>query len=148
MSDQEFHKSIVLVTQDEKDCTIGLLLNRPLPRVVEFTSPPAVDDGRVVKVPIRYGGKFGIKGDKEKPIFWLHCSRKLRAAKIGSPLGAEFDSIWKCSKQDVADAIKFGIASERDFISVNGFTVWPKASGTCVLDNLRAFLPAWLQFLV
>ena len=125
LSNQEFHKSIVLVTQDEPEFAIGVLLNRPLPEMIELVIPD--DDGqtRTVTIPERYGGRFGVKGDTEKRTFWFHNSKRLRVAGIGSPLG-EHSGIWKCSRQDVCKALKAGDASAKDFIAVTGFNVWPK----------------------
>jgi putative AlgH/UPF0301 family transcriptional regulator len=125
LSNQEFFKSVVLVTQDEANFTIGVLLNRPLPDVIELVIPVPDNQTRNVKIVERYGGRFGVKGDSEKRTFWFHCSARLRDLGVGSPLG-EHDGIWKCSRQDVCRALHAGEASEKDFIAVTGFNVWPK----------------------
>jgi len=124
LNDQGFHKSVILVVQDEEQFTIGLLLNRPLPTDTEFS---VVD--RSMRIAQRFGGRFGFRGLLDKPVFWLHNSQTLRDMKVGSPIGRE-DGIWRCTKEQVQTTFNSRIAGPEDFICVEGLTVWPKMSGT------------------
>ena len=121
LSEQVFHKSILLVIKDDKDCTVGVILNRPLPDKMEL-------DGRVTSIPLRYGGRFGVQGQNEKPTVLFHFSSKLRSADIGSPLGLH-DGIWLCTLEEVCAALYSGLASEKEILCVRGLTVWSKAPG-------------------
>lgn len=127
LSDQEFHKSIVLITQDDEKVTIGILLNHPSTDVVDLHTNGTESFVTVVQ---RYGGRYGIAGQAEKPFVWLHYSEALRYAKVGSPIANDVNGIWKCSSKNAAEAIRGGLASSMDFMAVNGFSIWPKAAGT------------------
>mmetsp|Transcript_19595 Transcript_19595/g.28387 ORF Transcript_19595/g.28387 Transcript_19595/m.28387 type:complete len:711 (+) Transcript_19595:123-2255(+) len=119
LNDQEFHKSIVLVIQDNEMMSVGVILNLPM------TSSGNKIPG---KIPCRYGGAYGIKGQVGKPSFWLHLNKSLRDAKIGSPVGDinKEDGIWSCTSEQVETALRAGIAKPTDFMVVSGFSVWGK----------------------
>mmetsp|Transcript_13801 Transcript_13801/g.18889 ORF Transcript_13801/g.18889 Transcript_13801/m.18889 type:complete len:720 (-) Transcript_13801:156-2315(-) len=128
LSDQEFHKSIVLIIQDNDMMSVGVILN--LPMAASGNSLPS-------NIPCRYGGAYGIKGQVGKPSFWLHYSKTLRDAKIGSPVGDQNDdAIWSCTEEQVESAIRAGLATSQDFMVVSGFSVWGKV-GKGVAGGIR-----------
>ena len=122
LSNQEFHKAIILVTRVEKNFTVGVLLNRPEPEFTKWIIP--LSDS-AVKIPVRYGGRFGVKGDSEKPTFWFHHSHSARLAGIRRPLGRH-DGIWSCNLDEACQAIKSGLAAPDDFLVANGCNIWPE----------------------
>lgn len=110
---QEYHKSIVLILQDDADLSVACLLNHP-------TS----DDGLV---PIRFGGCFGVvdSGDVDAnvPPFVLH---RLDVAVGGEPVGHPTNRIWKASTEQAQEAIDSGAAALDDFLIIKGMQVWTK----------------------
>lgn len=127
LEDQKFHKSLSLVLQDDNAITIAVLLNLPS---VHGTNFAAASKDKTVTIPQRYGGSYGVKGATKEPVTWLHCSKTLRDANVGSPLGAvQKDGIWSCTQDDVEAAIHVGLALPLDFMSISGFSVWPKVLG-------------------
>jgi len=126
LSKQELHKSVVLVITDDDNMTVGVMLNRPVARGIELeiTDKASMESQRV-KVPLRFGGDYAIKG--QEPMLWLHCNPKLRSENIGSEIGPASTGIWKCSQEEATKAMAKGIAKPEDFIIVSGVSVWPKA---------------------
>lgn len=122
LNQQLFHKSIMLVFQDDDDLSVGLILNHPTPDQYELVTP----QGTSVEFTIRYGGWAG--RDDVDPFIWLHSSQSMRDAEIGAPLGNR-DKIWTCSQDSVCRAIDTGLATAEDFMLVQGFSVWEKESG-------------------
>lgn len=122
LNKQLFHKSIMLVFQDDDDLSVGLILNHPTPDQYELVTP----QGRRVEFTIRYGGWDG--RDDVDPFIWLHSSQTMRDAEMGTPLGNRH-GIWSCSQDSVSRAIDKGLALAEDFMLVQGFSVWEKKSG-------------------
>jgi putative AlgH/UPF0301 family transcriptional regulator len=147
---QEFHKSLILILSDDENLTVGVILNRPIAkgldvRVQEKESGQAK---KQLKVPLRYGGPFAVKGSE--PLVWLHCNPALKLAQIGAPLGGSSTSntddsgIWKCAAQDLIAAVGTGVATPEDFMVVAGVSVWPKGgrvAPTGTPGDARAFEP-------
>mmetsp|Transcript_2798 Transcript_2798/g.3981 ORF Transcript_2798/g.3981 Transcript_2798/m.3981 type:complete len:583 (+) Transcript_2798:62-1810(+) len=135
LNEQGFHQSIILISQDEEDFTVGLLLNRPWARTVELDFP---GDDRSVSIAARFGGRYELKGMPKKSSFWFHCNDQLKSAKIGSPL-KDADGIWKCGEKQVRAAIRDGIAGEKDFMCVKGLNIWPKIKGygSSLMTNIQ-----------
>jgi hypothetical protein len=94
-----------------------------------------------VSMVVRFGGRYGFQGqNNKKPIVWLHYNNQaLCEAGVGSPLFLEqgmkvsseeeedpVGSIWSCSQEDTETAIDMGLASPRDFLVVEGVSVWDK----------------------
>jgi putative AlgH/UPF0301 family transcriptional regulator len=117
--EQVFHQSLVLILKSDERGVIGAILNRP-------SSKAAVLNDKD-KLPLRYGGRFGIGGEGT-PETWLHCGNDaLRNAKVGVPVVPEDESlVWKCSREDAETAVEIGLASPSDFMAVLGLTLWEK----------------------
>ena len=123
---QEFHKSVVLVLNDDDGITVGAILNRPASKGLDIQiKDKATSQTKTVKIPLRFGGQYAVKGSE--PLLWLHCSESLREADIGSPVGSDEYGIWKCTADDVIASIGRGLTQPEDFIVVSGVSVWAKA---------------------
>jgi hypothetical protein len=131
LDNQEFHKSLLLVLEDTQTATVGVLLNLP--------GADSIGIGDET-IPIRYGGKFGIQGQLEKPITWYHNDEALREAHVGSPVGASETGIWSCTREDAETAIEMGLAVLDDFLVVQGATVIQKVKGDGSLAALEKFV--------
>jgi len=131
LHDQEFHQSLVLLIQDDKNISVGVMLNLPSTQSVDFDALRDDDTSTVTNsLPVRYGGRYGVKGQSEKPFIWLHCSDDLRSARVGSALGFDSDHpIWSCTREDAETAVRMGLALPSDFMVISGFSVWPKSEG-------------------
>eukprot|EP00977_Amphora_coffeiformis_P028065 scaffold34686_cov160-Amphora_coffeaeformis.AAC.1 len=125
LGEQYLHKAVVLILQELDEASIGLVLNIPTADTFTLTTPK----GRQVGFFIRYGGASGKNG--KDPLLWLHCSQALRKASIGSPLSNQGSSsrIYLCTVDDVMEAIDLDLAFARDFMLIQGFTVWEKLPG-------------------
>jgi putative AlgH/UPF0301 family transcriptional regulator len=133
---QFFHKSTILLIQDSPDSSVGVILNLP------------TKESQVLKTqrgdysfPIRYGGPSGTTENGQ--MFWLHDSKKLKAAGIGVPVIKFSDNfpnlghatgpsscVYVCQQEDVRRAIESGEASPEDFLLVKGFCAWDKGAGS------------------
>jgi putative AlgH/UPF0301 family transcriptional regulator len=115
LDEQVFHQSLVLILVHNDEMTSGVVLNRPSSKSVEIAG---------TSLPLRFGGRFGVEG-KGKPELWLHCNKDLQDAKVGQPVSDDETSIfWKCVREDAESAIKVGLAKPRDFVVVEGLSVW------------------------
>jgi putative AlgH/UPF0301 family transcriptional regulator len=123
---QELHKSIVLILSDDENLTVGVILNRPGAKGldVRIQDKINVSSKLQLKVPLRYGGQFAIKGTES--LLWLHCNPKLKSAKIGTPIGENTDGIWKCSANDMISVVGKGLVKPDVFVVVAGVSVWMK----------------------
>jgi putative AlgH/UPF0301 family transcriptional regulator len=130
LSEQQLHKSLVLVLSDDENLTVGAILNRPAARGIEIQiSSQDTGRTRTETVPLRYGGQFTVKSTA--PLLWLHCHPVLRAAKIGSPVGVGGGGelgIWKCTAEDIVRSLGEGLVTkpEQHFMVVSGVSVWTK----------------------
>ena len=142
LDNQVLHQSLVLVLKDDIHSTVGVLLNRPMASAIALNLKDAtsVEGNSIV---LRYGGRFGVKGQSQKPINFFHFSnRALREARVGVPVDAssivsrnnDDSGIWSCSKEDAETAIDMGLAGVDDFLAVEGVTIWTKKK----LDGLWA----------
>ena len=126
LESQEFHKSIVLIVSDDENLTVGVILNRPGAKGLDVRmqeKKSGEKSSSQLKVPLRYGGQFAIKGTES--LLWLHCHPVLKAAKIGSPIG-NANGIWKCSANDMISVVGKGLVTPDVFIVVAGVSVWMK----------------------
>ena len=116
LTKQELHKGLLLIlNDDDTKATVGCMLHLVASKAVEVRRK----DKSKADVNIRYGGEFGIKG--QNPLLWIHCSKKLRDAGIGTPLGS---SAFSTVTQDDAElAISSDIASPDDFIVTSGVSI-------------------------
>lgn len=119
LTKQELHKGLLLIlNDDDTKATVGCMIHLVASKSVEVRRK----DRSKADVNIRYGGEFGIKG--QNPLLWIHCSKKLRDAGIGTPLGS---SAFSTVTQDDAElAISSDIASPDDFIVTSGVSIFPK----------------------
>eukprot|EP00978_Attheya_sp_CCMP212_P011045 scaffold26962_cov48-Attheya_sp.AAC.2 len=100
---------------------------------------PGKKTKRSVIIPQRYGGPFGIKQRSEKPMIFLHNSQRLRDSNIGMPVNQHYDEdedysssetgLWKCTREQVIQALRSDLALPYDFMAVSGFCVWEKVDG-------------------
>ena len=121
LSDQELHKSVILILSDDEKYTVGAILNRPVARGMDLHTSR---NAHTVNVPLRFGGQYSIQ-DSE-PLLWIHRSESLRARGVGHPVGPAETNIWKCSGEDVTMAISQGYANPEDFFVITGVSVWTK----------------------
>lgn len=128
LADQELHKSVVLLISDDENISVGVILNRPAAKGLDIQiTEKETGKSKTITVPLRFGGQYAVKGSK--PLLWLHCNSLMRAAKIGSPVGAEVDGIWKCTADDVIASVGQGLVIPDDFMVVSGVSVWTKGEG-------------------
>ena len=109
-SDQELHKSLLLVIQEDDDFTVAVVLNHASTETEPLTG-----------LPIRYGGNFRyLEDDSALPPFCLHY--------LGGVVGGEAvgEYFYKACVEQASTAIEQGLASEDDFLVVQGMSVFPK----------------------
>ena len=175
LSNQEFHKSIVLIIQDDSDMTVGVILNRPSAMSIKMKFKNGYLSGKIssLEFPVQYGGPFAFNGvkevdeeeeldldddnDKDMPSLFLHRSSTLRNSEIGEPIGLEDKDvdgdcrIWKCTMDEVVNALHEELAEPNDFIAIDGFCVWTKsdANGSIQSEirngNFDILNPSYLQ---
>jgi putative AlgH/UPF0301 family transcriptional regulator len=117
LSEQDFHRSLVLVLSDDETASIGVHLNLPLSGVVEISD--------TIRLPIRYGGPTDPEEtDDEEAFVWIHRSRALQKAGEGTPLGKSGFSTIK--EDDAVEALHSGKASPDDFMIFSGICIWEK----------------------
>jgi hypothetical protein len=154
LRDQVLHQALVLVLQDDEFRSVGVLLNRPSAFTTSLILKENKDgngdlekhdfsprSNTEVSMVVRFGGRYGFPGHiNKKPIVWLHYNNHaLCEAGVGSPVflekGMEMSSeevkdpvgsIWSCTQEDAETAIDMGLASPRDFLVVEGVSVWDK----------------------
>jgi putative AlgH/UPF0301 family transcriptional regulator len=119
LDEQVFHQSLVLILSNNDEVTTGVVLNRPSSKSIEIGG---------IRLPVRFGGRFGLEG-KGKPKIWFHCHHKeLQDANVGEPITQDKSgksAFWKCTKEDTESAITVGLAKAKDFV-VEGISVWSK----------------------
>lgn len=139
LCDQGFHKSLILILHDGDDYTEGLLLNHVTDRAIQLDL-----GGQIIDLPIRYGGPayyyFNDEDDDdsyERPTVFLHSSDALRSVGVGTPIGKS--TISKCTREDVIDVIKLGLATVDDIMAIQGSSIWTKkGDSTGVLGDVEA----------
>lgn len=129
LDDQNLHKSIALILKDEDAATVGVILNRPSTQGLDIkVDNKDTGEERKERIPMVFGGPYSVQGD-DAAVLWLHCSRALRDANIGNPVGAQSHGIHLCSTQDVMKALGSGLVDADEFLAVIGVQVWVKDSG-------------------
>lgn len=136
MADPQFYKSTILILQDDDEMTVGTMLNLPSAFNVKLfgkgEESSFIFDEDIVTLPLRYGGQLGapIYGDKGcsevDPLFSFHNSQTLRDLNIGEPIGEDHNGIWKCSFEEISDALREGQVFIEDVAIVNGISIWYK----------------------
>ena len=128
LENQVFHKSVILIIMDDESFSIGAMLNRPATKGIKIQiTEKDLGKERLVELPLRFGGQYSVKGSE--PLLWLHCKSLLRAANVGSPFGPEQEGIWKCTAEDMVNAVGKGLAQPDDFMVVSGVCIWTKGEG-------------------
>ena len=133
LSDQEYHKSLILIVQND-DVSTGVILNRPSTRSFDmiFEDNRSFFQNEVdICFPLRFGGSYGgpirvdVPGIIDQPMFFLHMKNELKEKNIGVPVGQNIpNGIWKCSVQEVSDTILSGMATAEDFLVIDGICIW------------------------
>lgn len=120
LDEQVFHQSLVLILQNDPEMTVGVILNRPHSTSVSIGG---------TRLPIRYGGRFGLN-DEGMPELWFHRNHeRLQEARVGEPISDEKKArgiFWRCTRRDAETAIEVGLANPGDFLVVSGLSVWRK----------------------
>lgn len=124
LSDQEYHKCILLILQDDEEMSVGVILNMPTSTEISLE----LGGKKSFNIPERYGGRFADASDQDV-LLWFHCNDILKDEGIGEPLGLYESGIWSVQPDDAASAIAAGNARAEDFIVVSGISVWEKAPG-------------------
>jgi len=131
LSDQGFHKTIILILRDDDNYSEGIVLNHVTDRTYQFDL-----NDRSIDVPIRYGGPayylladdedydVDDDADYETPTIFLHSSKSLQEAGFGIPIGKS--KIYRCTREEVIDALDSGVATAEDIMVVQGSSIWRK----------------------
>jgi len=157
LDNQEFHKSIVLILQDNDDLSVGLILNQPSPKSLEleFIHDKAFFQRRVFRIPLRYGGPLEMvsydededeheasqtnpDNEDDFAIQLLHMSQRMRIAGIGEPVSYELgldQYIWKCTADEAKFAIAQQLAVPSDFMAIRGLCLWPEGGIHAEIDS-------------
>ena len=119
---QEFHKSLMLVLQEDDTFSVGVILNHPTSAIEEAT-----------QLPIRYGGNFDqLDIDEGMPPFCVH---RLGGVIGGEPVGDNL--FWKASMDQALDAIEQDLAQNTDFLVVRGLSIWAKGDGEGLNEHVE-----------
>ena len=139
LSDQQYHKSLILILQND-DTSTGVLLNHPSSRSFEMRFKDKFSffqNESSVCFPLRFGGPYGgpINIDDSmvtnQPAFFLHMNNELKEKKVGQPVGETVpDGIWKCSMEEASEAIAMGVGASEDFLVIDGVCIWSKSRDT------------------
>ena len=112
LKEQLFHKSTILLLQEDPDASIGVILNLPTTDVYTMVIREKNGGDGVSKInfPIRYGGPSGRK-DIEQPLLWFHNNEVLKEEGIGRPLSTLVDNddhegIYVCLEEEVKIAME------------------------------------------
>jgi putative AlgH/UPF0301 family transcriptional regulator len=131
LSDQCFHKSVILVLRDDGNSSEGIILNHVTDRTYRLDL-----DGRTIDIPIRYGGPayYSVEdGDYDDdnddfeygtPTLFLHSSKSLRKAGIGIPIGKS--NIYRCTQEEVITVLESSLANAQEIFVVQGSSIWTK----------------------
>mmetsp|Transcript_9595 Transcript_9595/g.21642 ORF Transcript_9595/g.21642 Transcript_9595/m.21642 type:complete len:685 (-) Transcript_9595:104-2158(-) len=139
LSDQGFHKSLILILRDGDDYSEGILLNQMTSRSLRL------DLGyETIDLPIRYGGPTYYFADDEDnddefevPTQFLHSNDLLRDAGVGTSIGKS--RVFECTKAEVIKVLKSGLASANEIMVVQGLSVWTKkGEQTGILGDVEA----------
>lgn len=120
LSDQGYHKSLILILDDEDECSKGVILNH----VTDGTYPLDLGNEGIVELPIRYGGPVqGTEEDEMLPLVFLHTYEQLAEIELGNLIG---NGIYICTEEETISAITFGLADPEEFLVIQGLSVWKK----------------------
>ncbi|KAL3782030.1 hypothetical protein ACHAWO_000534 [Cyclotella atomus] len=127
LSDQDMHKSIILVVSENLYGTVGVILNLPTTKTVDLDTSSVRHLNSTTALLMRYGGNYVVFGEGERSLLWLHCNDALRKFSVGIPFD-EFNTqgVWECTADDVASSIRDGKAAAQNFMVVSGGYIWVK----------------------
>ncbi|KAL3793176.1 hypothetical protein ACHAW5_001404 [Stephanodiscus triporus] len=137
LSDQGYHKSLILILHDGDDYSEGILLNHVTARSLRLDLAD-----RTVDLPIRYGGPayyFAEDDDDDSaiPTIFLHADESLRVAGVGVPIGKS--RFLKCTKEEVVKVLESGLGTIDDFTALQGSSIWTKkGEHTGILGDVEA----------
>ena len=124
LSDQGFHKSLILILSDGDDHCEGVILNHVTTSKVSFD----LENGKSFQLNLRYGGPTFTYEDEDGnyvvPTFHLHSNDAMRDNGVGVPIGNS--GLYKMAKKEVLESLESGIASSGDIFVIQGFSVWNK----------------------
>ena len=130
LSEQDFHRSLIIVLSDNDTSTVGVHLNLPLSGVVEVSEK--------ITPPIRYGGPIGSgeTSDEDESFVWIHRSPALQRVGGGTKLGKS--GFWSIKEDDAVGALQSGGLSPEDVMVFSGLCVWEKGADLgCMGGGLR-----------
>lgn len=120
LSDQGYHKSLILIIRDDDECSEGIILNH----VTDSSYRLELGTEDTVDLTVRYGGPVQDDGEGgELPITFLHTNKNIANAGTGSLVG---NGIFRCKEEETINAISMGLASSDDFMAIQGLSVWKK----------------------
>ena len=138
LSDQCYHKSVILILRDDNNYSEGIILNHVTDRIYRLDL-----DDRTIDLPIRYGGPAyyfigNVNNDDddddddyddddfeyETPTIFLHASKRLHETGFGIPIGKS--KIYRCTREEVIDVLESRLASAEEIIVVQGSSIWTK----------------------
>jgi len=124
LSDQEYHHSVILVLQEEKQFSIGVILNLPSAEAIHLT----LGEETIDPINVRYGGPMKYSGAGESEVLFFHKSKAMKDFGLGDHLDVDSPSynIWKCTKEEATEALVRGIVKSDDIMAFDGLCVWPK----------------------
>lgn len=127
---QEYHKSLLLVLNDDEKLTIAVLLNHPAKSLQLDVKDKSSRQPFQLTTPLRYGGQYSITGASTS-LLWLHCHEEMKVCNVGSPINPSIPyTIWKCTTDEATSAIAKGIANCDDFLIVSGVSIFLKDNPT------------------
>jgi putative AlgH/UPF0301 family transcriptional regulator len=120
LSDQGYHKSLILILRDDDECSEGVILNH----VTDSSYSLDMGNEKFTELPVRYGGPVQDYGEDEMlPLTFLHSNNQLAEAGIGDLVG---NRIFQCTEDETIRAISLGLASPNTFMVIQGISVWKK----------------------
>jgi putative AlgH/UPF0301 family transcriptional regulator len=119
LSDQGYHKSLVLILRDDDESTEGVILNH----VTDRSYPLVLGGDHIIEMPLRYGGPIQEHVGDMLPLTFLHTNKPLAEAGMGSFVT---HGIFRCTEEDVINAISVGLANSDEFMAIQGLSVWAK----------------------
>lgn len=120
LSDQCFHKSIVLILSDTDECSIGVALNL----VTDTTHSLFLEDGEEVELVVRYGGPVLVdENDELLQLTFLSTEKRVTKARLGQLVAP---GIYQYTEDEVAFSISNDFACADDFMAIQGLSIWNK----------------------
>ena len=124
LSDQEYHHSVILILQEDRQYSVGIILNLPSSDAIDLT----LGEEHIASIAIRNGGPMKCAGSGESELLFFHKSKAMKDLALGEHLDVDSSSynIWKCTKAEAMEALLRGVVEPEEIIAVDGLCVWPK----------------------